>query len=79
MGIKALKQGWANYFKDTDVAPERLERVKKCEHLIDAPISQLRVKDRYPEISGKICGKCYCPMPAKIRQDLDKCECWKDV
>lgn len=69
--------GWANYAKDTDVPQERLDQIRKCKNNIDAPISALRFKDRYEELNGKICKNCYCPQPAKARQDIESCPCWK--
>jgi|AntDeeMinimDraft_6_1070357.scaffolds.fasta_scaffold45828_1 hypothetical protein len=77
MEPKAILKGWNNYRKDTDIPQERLEAIYKCPHCIDAPIKALNVKDRYEETSGKICDKCYCPMPAKARQNIDICPCWK--
>jgi len=75
--MKGLMKGWNNLRKDTDISKERLEDISKCPHNVDAPIQALNVKDRYKETSGKICDKCYCPQPAKARQNRDLCPCWK--
>ena len=73
---KAMIEGLKNYKNDTDIPEERLKALRECKHNIDAPIKALRIKDRYEETDGKICGKCWCAQPLKARQNIEKCECW---
>ncbi|HLS53997.1 MAG TPA: hypothetical protein VK031_08490 [Tissierellaceae bacterium] len=76
MNQKAILIGLKNYNKDTDVNKVRLEKIANCKHAVEAPIKALRLSDRYDELNNKICNKCYCPLPTKARQEIEKCECW---
>lgn len=75
--MKGLITGWKNYYKDTDVPVERLEEIANCPHAVEPVLNSLKVKDRYKETNGKICELCFCPLPAKARQNINKCPCWK--
>ena len=77
MDGKAIIEGLKNYNNDTDIPYDILKKVSVCENVKDSPIKLLRLKDRYPETNGKICGKCWCPLPTKLRQNIEICPCLK--
>lgn len=71
--MKDIIKGWAEYIKDTDIPKERLDAVQNCPNRKKAQIKMLKLKDRYTETSGYICGGCSCPLPTKLR--VEDCNC----
>lgn len=69
--MKEIFEGWSNYLKKTEIPKEWIDEVKDCPHNVKAPIKALRLKDDNPIISGRICDKCWCPLPTKLR--VKKC------
>lgn len=68
-GVGNFKSG-----KYDQIAQERSLICAGCEHFEDEPISTIKVEDKaIPVLSGKMCGKCFCALPYKLRQDVSKC------
>ena len=60
-------------------AIKRAEICKLCKHNELEPLESERYIDLdIPELSNRMCGKCYCPISKKISQNKSKCKLWKD-
>jgi len=58
------------------VALERSKQCLNCEHYKDETIDSLKVIDRIPELTNKMCNLCGCVLAFKLRTkiiDTDKC------
>lgn len=77
-GLDPIKEGMHNFKNPTDeVENLAKERLKKCNCLVDEPISWLRVEDkRIPELSNKMCGECECTAAYLFRQNIKICKQW---
>lgn len=73
MKFRSIIEGKINRIRGKEIPYERLKECLTCEHNIDAPIRQIKVKDDIEGISGKICGKCSCPLPDKLRSTDESC------
>ena len=53
---------------------------KDCKHNVIDPVISMHEKDKQiPELSGRMCDHCGgCVLSYKLRQDVKKCEYWKD-
>ena len=59
-------------------AKERSLICKGCKYNELEPIESERVIDSLlPELSNRMCGKCFCPLPTLLRQDIKKCKAKK--
>lgn len=57
------------------LAKIRSEICKLCKFNELEPIESERViDDKIPEISNRMCGKCFCPLPKLLRQNKKKCK-----
>lgn len=79
LDLKAKKESENNIKnpnKETELlALERFNVCKKCTHNELEPIENERVKDKFiPELSDRMCGVCFCPLPKLLRQNKKKCE-----
>lgn len=73
-----IAKGLKRYLEQTEIPEERLDMVRNCTNNIEAPTTMLNLKEeRYPEISGRICGNCYCPLPTKLRVETCNCDEFK--
>lgn len=80
--FEAKKQSEINMLNPTEeterVAKERAIICISCKHIEDEPIESERVIDeKIPELSNKMCGKCFCPNPKLVRQNIKICKHWK--
>lgn len=81
-GVKGIEEGIKNYKlndpKIEALARERLQDIKDCPNFVDEPIDFMKITDeRIPELSGKMCDSCGCALPYLLRQNINKCKCWK--
>lgn len=59
------------------LATERKDSCLGCEFYEDEPIDSLKVEDKnIPELSNKMCSDCFCTLPYKLRQSINKCKKW---
>jgi hypothetical protein len=66
--------------KTESIAKKRADICKGCKHNELEPIDSERVIDELiPELSNRMCGKCFCPLPKLLRQNKKKCKAkkWK--
>lgn len=57
------------------LAFERSKICATCEHNEIEPIKSERVIDEVlPDLSNRMCGKCFCPLPKLLRQNKKKCK-----
>lgn len=72
-----ILNGWQNFISKSEVtellAVERAKHCNDCEHKVFSKTISSFVKDELIEVSGFICGKCSCPLSAKIRSKNEKC------
>jgi len=76
---KAIINGWTNYISEdvpNAVVSVRAEICGGCPHAVKAKLLFM-VKDSLKEIQGYKCELCGCPLSAKIRQDVEKCDIGK--
>ena len=74
--VKDILTGWKNYIDKSEViesvAKERASICSTCPFAIKDKILTF-VKDDFKEVEGYVCGKCKCPLSAKIRSE-SKCD-----
>ena len=73
MQIFNFIQGWTNFVLnlENDSAKEKAKICLECDYLKKGKIEIIK-DNEIKEISGFICGKCKCPLPAKLRSN-SKC------
>lgn len=71
--MKNFFTGWGNFLLglNTKEAKRKANICLDCDHLESGKIEIIK-DNKIKEISGAICGKCKCPLSAKLRSD-DKC------
>ena len=76
MKVITILKAWNKVFKGitTDEHKRRAKICKGCDEAIKRPILSL-IKDELKEIEGMACGRCKCPLVAKIRSN-DICNKW---
>lgn len=80
-GLKSvgdLNEGINNFLEpNKEIEKKALIRAKKCvscPNYKDEPIPVLKVTDRLPELSGKMCDLCGCVLSYKLRIKTIKTE-----
>lgn len=69
--IEVIK-GWKNFILGLNKnAREKAKKCVTCKHKTKGKIEFIK-DSTIKEIEGFICGKCKCPLSAKLRSD-DKC------
>ena len=77
-GADPYLEGKKNFENNTDILKNNLDICKGCRYFKQEPIPDFRVLDKkYPELSGKSCGKCGCILSYKLRQDIKLCKKWQ--
>lgn len=76
--MEAIIKGNLNYIKKTEIKQNRLDACNGCKYNKKASIKALSLSDENEIISNRICGKCWCPLPSLLRQDIKICELWKE-
>lgn len=66
-------KAWVSVLKQSTTKQHR-KRAKKCKKCNHAKYSKFVdiINDELRDVKGLVCGKCSCPLIAKIRSD-DKC------
>jgi hypothetical protein len=81
-GLEALSYGVYYYRNKNEtiesLAKERSKECVKCEKIEFDDFEKIK-DNRIPEISGKMCGECFCSLPYLLRQTTKGCELkkWK--
>jgi len=80
--VRNIVDGWWNYLNKNDstksVVKERAKTCAKCPDIKKGgDILRVLIKDKLKEIEGFTCGRCNCPLSAKIRTQEKSCEEWK--
>lgn len=73
--LQHILTGWKNYLDKSEVteaaAKQRAAICVSCPHAKHGKLLAF-VKDTLKEVEGNYCGKCSCPLSAKIRSN-DSC------
>lgn len=83
VGIDPYLEGKHNFENENiDIellASERKDICLKCPLYEDEHYEACQVTDKnIPELTNKMCGKCFCILAYKLRQSIEKCELWKE-
>ena len=79
--MKGLSEGIKNFKNQNEeinkLAKERYEQCG-CAFIPNKVARALIPEDKsFPEISKKLCSKCFCVLSYKLRQNKSKCKNWK--
>lgn len=80
-GVEPLFEGRLN-FENTNndielLAIKRATVCLGCEFYEDEPLESFKITgEKIPELSGKMCGDCFCILSYKLRQSKTKCDKW---
>jgi hypothetical protein len=73
--ISNIIDGWDSYLKG-ETSPIAIERAKvciKCVHAIKGFFEKFMPDETLKRVQGLKCGKCNCPLSAKLRSQDEKC------
>lgn len=72
-GTNIIK-GWSSLLLglNSDLARQRAVICKRCPEAVDGIFEEF-INDEIVEIQGKKCGKCKCPLSAKLRSENENC------
>lgn len=75
MKMMNIISGWMNLFLglETELAKERSKHCKLCEHAKMGSWNKIVNDEEIIEVQGLICGKCKCPLSAKLRSKNEVC------
>ncbi len=83
-GIEPIIEGYRNK-KEQNIEIEKLA-VKRskicmgCDDMLDEPIGFFKVSDsKITGVSNKMCDRCGCAVPLKIRQSKEICKEWNKL
>ena len=72
MDVRNILSGWKNYLDKNEVteavAKQRAAICAVCTHATKGKLLAF-VKDELKEVEGYYCGKCGCPLSAKVRSN----------
>ena len=76
--LKAITEGFENYAfpneKMESKAKIRAEICSKCEHAVNTVLKALNQKnEEVGTVNGLKCDICKCFLPAKVRQEIQRC------
>jgi hypothetical protein len=77
MKIKDILSGWKNYIIDDPaieaMAKQRAKICSTCPQAKEGKFTAVLKDYRIHEIEGLYCGKCLCPLSAKVRSENETC------
>ncbi len=75
--LKAITSGFANYAFPSDKmewkAIKRAEICSGCEHAVGTVLTAIMPDKKEMSVTGMKCNLCKCFLPAKVRQDIQRC------
>lgn len=74
--IKSILSGWKHYlFTEPKIERMAQRRAEFCRHCQYNKLSTIDIitDKKIPELSGRHCGECMCPLSTKLRSKFEEC------